>query len=342
MKSFISGLPSNRAALDVRAQKTHHCQASQMKDLSLLGVPKALLATASAVYPQPGMKRLKDKVKYVFRGLLTPRLTQQWFQFLSAPELAALAQNCPRILTKLQRPYLHIKMQPAMRLKALTEHYSFISERLSATALEQMCCRPGVKLAALDVEDVGKFSLWISFWNKFEKEGELTVGLMDEDKNAFLFALAFSVWKSAPGAREIFIGGLQGFKKFNQRENVVAITREMHGLRPKGFLLFALQQIAAAWGVTAIRATSNDLNVYNDFRLRQKKVLADFDEFWIESGGQIAADGLFSLPPVFVERPLTDIKPNKRSLYRQRYQMLADLGAQISGNIRQLDKDMVS
>src|SRR5450755_4185696 len=98
-----------------------------MTNLSLARVPVALATTAFKVYPYPGAERAKDKIKYLFRGLLTPKLTQQWFQFLSRPELAVVTEQNPRIFGKLQRPYLHLKLRPAMRLKALTQHYGFVA-----------------------------------------------------------------------------------------------------------------------------------------------------------------------------------------------------------------------
>ena len=108
----------------------------------------------------------------------------------------------------------------------------------------------------------------------------------------------------------------------------------MHGLRPKGLLLFTVQQLAAIWGIEKIRAVSNELNVFRDFRLSKKKVVADYDEFWIESGGQLDADNLFTMPSRFAPRPITEIKPNKRALYKKRYAMLDELVVTISNSIQ--------
>ena len=101
------------------------------KELSLLGLARALFAGASQVYPQGGLQRAKDRAKFCLRGLTTPQLTRQWFQLLAHPRLAAVVRNSPRVLSKLQRPYLHCRLKPQERLNVLSEHYRFVQETFS-------------------------------------------------------------------------------------------------------------------------------------------------------------------------------------------------------------------
>lgn len=308
-----------------------------VKKKSSPGLIGTLVRTAGQVYPFAGVRRLKDKSKYVARGLLTPRLTRAWFEILDQPELEPFRRWHPRLFSKLQRPYLHRQLKPAAALAALRAHYEFIVKTFSGAAIEQVCQREGVKLATLTVPEVGDFSVRLAYRSKFEKEGEFTLGLIDERSQQIWFTLSFTIWKESP-PRELFIGGLQGVQQNNLREDVVAITRGMHGLRPKALLLFTAQQIAAAFDLAAIRATSDDLNVFRDLRLRHKKVVASYDEFWTDSDGKLAADGLFTLPARFEPRPVSELKPNKRSLYKKRYAMLEILGAQMQTSLRGLGK----
>jgi uncharacterized protein VirK/YbjX len=157
----------------------------------------------------------------------------------------------------------------------------------------------------------------------------------DEQKQTPLFALSFCVSSWRASWREIFIGGLQDCKRANAREDVVAITRGLFGLRPKALLLFAVQQIATGWDMHNLRAVSNETR---DLRRRKQGIRADYDEFWIDSGGQLQADGNFTLPVVFTPRPLSEIKPNKRGMYRRRYQMLEELGEQIQQHCDRLGR----
>ena len=102
----------------------------------------------------------------------------------------------------------------------------------------------------------------------------------------------------------------------------------MYGLRPKALLLFALQQLAATWGVTRLRAAGDEMHIYRHWQKR-KKLAAGYDEFWIESGGKLADDGMFNLPATFIPREISTLKVNKRQMYKRRYLMLAEIADQI-------------
>jgi uncharacterized protein VirK/YbjX len=308
------------------------------KSVGLVQLPSALLRTAGIVYPFPGLRRLKDKAKYVARGLLTPGLTCEWFTLLARPEMGFATHAQPRIYSKLQRPYLHKDLPPAARLAALREHYQFALKRFTPAALEKIYSGWNARLIETNIPEFGNFSVRLANRRLYEKEGELTLALFNDQADRTMFALSFIVWKNSPDQREIFIGGLQGAKRHNQPEIVVGVTRGMNGLRPKALLLYAAQQLAAHWEVKTIRAVSDAQNIFRDIRLSHKKVMASYDEFWTDSDGKIDADGLFTLPPRFEPRPIADIKPNKRSLYKKRYAMLEDFTAQFQKNLRALER----
>lgn len=132
---------------------------------------------------------------------------------------------------------------------------------------------------------------------------------------------------------------MQGNKRANDKDAVVAITRGLHGLRPKALLLFALQELAGIWGIARLRAVSDANHIYRHWQ-KQRPVAASYDQWWLESGGRLAADGMFDLPVAFLPREIASLKANKRLLYRRRYQQMAEIAAQIQasqiGTIRNL------
>jgi uncharacterized protein YndB with AHSA1/START domain len=77
-----------------------------------------------------------------------------------------------------------------------------------------------------------------------------------------------------------------------------------------------------------LRAVSDAMHIYRHWQKR-KQVAASYDSWWLESGGQLAADGMFDLPPTFIMRDISTIKVNKRQLYRRRYQMFTDITTQL-------------
>jgi uncharacterized protein VirK/YbjX len=159
------------------------------------------------------------------------------------------------------------------------------------------------------------------------------IQLMHADTGALVSSVSFSVTKHASPRHEIIIGGLQG-RNGNYRETadcrkaVVAITRGLHGLRPKALLLFAVQQVCSQWKISSLRGVSNKTHVHRDQR-RGSKLRASYDSFWEESGGHRLGDETYVLPTRFVPREEWTISPKKRSLYRARYRMQEIIGRQI-------------
>lgn len=301
--------------------------------LSWWQFPTILLANAFKVHPETSLTGAKHQLKFVARGLTMPHLTQQWFEFWQSPKLAPLAALHPRLLLKLQRPYLRHGLEAEERWHIVQQHYTFATRHFPAAVLKRIFTAPGMVLAEVPAMEAGQFSLRLAYNDLFEKEGELSLMFYDEQKATPLFALSFCV-EQFGAERSIFIGGLQGCKRANAREDIVAITRGMFGLRPKALLLFGLQQFAALWNFSSVRAASNDTR---DLRRRQSSIKADYDEFWLDSGGQLQADGNFALPAAFVPRDLAEIKPNKRGMYRRRYEMLAGMAGQIHEHLHRLD-----
>ena len=269
---------------------------------------------------------IKHRYMLFVRGLTAPELTLDWLKLWRSPVLAPLKHSHPRVLLKLQRPYLQRRFSPQERFEVLREHYSFVAGALQTTAVKEISTCPGVLLADLPVPEVGHFGIRLLYDNFFEKEGDFTLTFHDEEKKAPVIALTFCISSNKPGKRVIFIGGLQGCTLAREHDLMVNLTRGMHGMRPKATLLFAVQQLLMVWNIPALRAVSNQTRV---LPTDNAPVKADYDQFWIESDGQLDPDGNFSLPIVASERPASEIKPNKRSMYRRRYELLEHLGGEI-------------
>lgn len=271
------------------------------------------------------------------RGIGFLRLNRNWCEILQSSALAGISANHPCLYQKLQRPYLNCRLNTRQRFYALENHYHFVATCFSPGAIKKIYAKPagskqgsagpGILLAELPLEEVGQLGLRLGFsWQ--EKEGDLAISLVNLETGVNLFSLTFSIPFFWPGAGEIFIGGLQGNKRANGKDEVVAITRGLHGLRPKALLLFTLQELAGIWGIARLRAVSDANHIYRHWQ-KKRPIAASYDQSWLESGGQLAADGMFDLPATFVPREVNTLKVNKRQLYRRRYQQMAGIGAQI-------------
>lgn len=286
-------------------------------------LPAELLKTARLVHPHQGLSSMLKRFKYCLRGLAYAHPTAEWFRFLRSQGLHELARKQPHLFHKLQRPYLNRTFSTRQRLDALQQHYRFVLDRFSPSALTEIHQGEGLLLADVGVQGQEGLGLYLgnSAWG--QKEGDLILTLREQGSRKVLFSLSFSVLEFA----QIFIGGLQGRKSLD-KDLVVSVTRGLHGLRPKALLLFALQQLAEIWGIHRLRAVSDDLQVYRHPQKR-RTIQACYDEFWTESGGVPAADGVFDLPGRFCPKDPAAIKANKRKMYQRRYEMLEGLASQI-------------
>lgn len=289
---------------------------------------KTLVKTAPLVHPGHKLGSFFKQAKHCARGLAFARESKAWFKLLQTPELAVATRNHPYLFQKLQRPYLNRTLNTRQRLKALQQHYRFITTLFSPAVREKVYATPGKVLVALPLEGVGNFGLRLSC-SQQEKEGDLVVSLVNLEVGLVMATLAFSITCFETEPREIFIGGLQGNKRANDKELIISFTRGMHGLRPKALLLFALQQLAIIWGIIRVRATGDDTHIYRHWQKR-KQVAASYDEFWLECGGTLATDGMFDLPTQFIPREIATLKPNKRQMYKRRYIKLAEIAVQIN------------
>ena len=285
-----------------------------------------LVNTAPLVHRVPTPGGLLKRAKYVARGVAFARSTREWFDFLQQRELAIVIGNHPCLYHKLQRPYLSCTLATEQRLTALKQHYRFVLANISPETRARLYGTTGLRLASFALDDLGQFELRLSC-SRREKEGDFAVSLVRSGTPKDVYSLSFSVWKYEGAHKEIFIGGLQG-SHYANKDVVVSLTRALHGLRPKALLVFAAQQLAACWGITTLRAVSDATHIYRHFQKR--RVLSTcYDEFWIECGGKLSAEGTFELPATFVPREILTIKPNKRPMYRRRYELLGNFADQI-------------
>lgn len=283
--------------------------------------------TAPLVYPGTGSGSVFSRIKYCARGLAHARRSMEWFNLLHQPELAIVARHHPYIFCKLQRPYLNRKLDVRQRLETLKQHYHFVAIRFSKPEMECIYSTPGLLLATIPLKNVGNFGVRLSY-GRCEKEGDLLINLVNLDSAEVLFEMSFCISRFDAQCSEVFIGGLQGRKSANDKDSIIAITRAMHGLRPKALLVFVLQQLAACWKIAKIKAVSDDNHIYRHPHKR-KDLATSYDEFWLECGGRIDRDGMFELPVAFLPREISTIKVNKRQMYKRRYLMLKGIADQM-------------
>ena len=164
----------------------------------------------------------------------------------------------------------------------------------------------------------------------FRKEGEFVLFIQSRELGGRLMALTFGLEKTENAQWTCYLGCIQGR---GGCEVMCQVTKSMHGLRPRCLMVFVLQEVAGTLGVKKILGAGNAIHanrrkhlVHLPFR---HNIPFDYDAFWSEFGAELDAEGWFHLPTRLIRRTHNNIKPNKRSMYVKRYEMLDEIADQI-------------
>ena len=118
------------------------------------------------------------------------------------------------------------------------------------------------------------------------------------------------------------------------KRGIGASAKAMAGMRPKTVLLQVAQTLACSLRLSGLAAASNAVHVFAaDYSLR-RRITADYDSFWAESGGRRVGRLLFALPTTKMPRDLAEYKPNKRAQVRRRQHLERQIVRHVSEAIK--------
>ena len=152
-------------------------------------------------------------------------------------------------------------------------------------------------------------------------------------------AVAFSLEEIEPDRWVCRIGCIQGHSK-DDLYSVKATQKLLQGLRPKSLVIFAVQELSRALGVTAIYGAGDSIQTYRGKHLIHipalHKIQFDYNAFWEESGGMPVSGGWYELPLTQFRRDIQEIKTNKRALYRRKYELMDLLSSEVEATAKRL------
>jgi uncharacterized protein VirK/YbjX len=106
-------------------------------------------------------------------------------------------------------------------------------------------------------------------------------------------------------------------------------------LRPRDFLLEALKIITSIIGSNEMLAVSENGRYHHHpyFNKKIKKPGINYDEIWSERGFLRINDDFFKFNAEAVRRDIETIKPNKRSMYRKRFELIDNIELRLRQDI---------
>lgn len=283
----------------------------------------ALIAAARRTFPGTKPSVLVTQGRMVMAGLGSYAQTRVLLDPGPGTALARVLQQRPETIGALLWPYLSASFDAGERLDRILAHYQVI-DRLGPPF--QFDCDERVILADLaDVMPGLRLVIDQPIW--FMREGGLVMNLFIDSFRAF--SIAFSLRQEPDGHLSAWIGGIQGRNRDDMLETYRNLTKLLHGLRPRDFLLETVKMVLREIGVTRLYAVSDGSRHHRHPYFRGKQSTQNYDEIWLDRGGHPVDRDFFELPLTAERRDEATIKPNKRPMYRRRFEFLDELEARI-------------
>ena len=230
------------------------------------------------------------------------------------------------------------------RLEAIINHFDYIQNIFTDEVIRSMYSIDKDNF----LDDVSRIKRGFVVWQSEElnmkaqlyygagqrKEGLLTLLLTLENQGVYHANFRFG--KGFNGEPAMWIGTIQGYK--DGLDNAKTVTKKMFGYRPKNFIMFLLRHIAVLCKVESIYAVSDEGFYANTHLVRGHRAkVAELDPLWEESGGVVCSDErFFNIPLEEYRKPIEEIKSQKRSQYRKRYELLDQYEQEIQGHLKPL------
>lgn len=231
------------------------------------------------------VQRASWKRSFLFwmRFAAHPVATVRWWRYLS--RFAAEHRLPPPHDALLQKPlskFLMGDISYTRRLGFLAENFAMAADCFSADVLAGIWAGNTIEIGSISGRRDGYYcTLALADLCGGRHEGAFALRLIRTRDNAVLWTVKFIFVAQAQGdGWTVVVGGMQGVRA--ARQDMVAATRDLSGLRPKEALLVLMQGLMAA-DASAYFAVSHARHSITRRRARrQKMLLADIDSFWRE------------------------------------------------------------
>lgn len=244
----------------------------------------------------------------------------------------------PDIPLKPVRPYLLNGLRRRSRSTAIIGHYTAAACLMTAEAFVESHTN-GVRLIVLSTK-AGEVTVDLGGQEGLYREAEWRLVLSVDGWPVIEMGLALvdkRLLQLRGEGAVLWIGVLKtAFAGERGLDVSRALTKAAEGLRPKTLLLLVAQVLARAFKLAGVYAVSNKGHVFaGDYSLR-RRIKADYDCFWVESGGERVKPTMFRLPSIKVQRDPNEYKSNKRAQIRRRQILECEIEKRVNEGIAPL------
>ncbi|MBN6067430.1 DUF535 domain-containing protein [Aggregatibacter actinomycetemcomitans] len=266
------------------------------------------------LYPDQGKKSYRMKrFRYHLRSLLHRQTIKKFERFVNKNPLLVMLLNArPGFSYPLVHRFLDKRFNSRQRFEEMCTNLTFLPEKLTALHLPPLWQQP-----IYFGEVIPDFELYLTINDYQAMEGYWALELRYKPTQELVYLLTFGRVQKA-----LLIAVIQGPNFEGSKEMVKSLTKKCHGLRPAYLMVEAMKALTHVLGYTALWGIPHKYQ--NKSRIVQsKRYVVDYDAIFAESAGKLK--DYWELPLQVETKKMDDIASNKRSMYRKRYAMLAQL-----------------
>ena len=294
------------------------------------------------IYNLDNPREVRRMLAFVLMAKLHSKRINELIEFFnSKPQLKPILEGLPFPIEQPTRAFFYKGSTFSERCQLIKEHYDFLSEKLKDEAF--------LTMSLYDAYEEKGYVVWES---EFEEEalrailvtesGQRKEGCLSIELNLgrqHLYQIMFWIAKDKEGNDAIWIGALQGPNMDDAKELVKRMTKFCHGYRTKNLILYMLQAVARALGISRIYAVTNEGYYANNHIRLDRKLKTSFSDFWAEAGGEPTDDSrFFSLPLVETRKTMEEVPTRKRAVYRKRFALLDEIDAAVQEKMERVLK----
>lgn len=264
---------------------------------------------------------LKRRLSYVSAGAKLIGPLQVFRHPRPGSALQRALQQRPELLGVVVWPYICTNWNARTRLQRIYEHFRVIESRgavLDFPIDEQ--------LPLLDLADVANDLRVVLDQPKwFMREGMLVLNLFAQDVRMYSLAFSFALEEDEVVAH---IGAIQGVDIDGILGDYRDLTKALHGMRPRDFLVELFRILCRCLGVSNIYAVKNDRRQHCSSYFGAAKsdaLFLNYNAIWEERGGIRKSEDFFALSLETPMKQLDMVPSKKRAMYRRRYELLGSL-----------------
>lgn len=273
---------------------------------------------SSIVESRNPVRRFARRIGYVRTALELDGMLAPLVEAPAGSYIARVLASRPTLLGVVSSPYVTAQWPPNKRVAHLVRH------------LERAGAMPGLAVDAdgsrvlLDLAEVApglRVVLDHAPW--FTREGPLVVNLFVGEER--VYSLAYSLGEDGDGRRAVWIGAVQGRALDTAKDTYRDLTKALHGMRPRDFLVELFRMLCRAGGIEVIYAVADGSRVHRAAyfgKASVEKLQVNYDEIWADRGGTPFDAELFRLPLDAARKPLEEVPSKKRAMYRRRFELL--------------------